>query len=71
VAALHRNAAAWLEDHGLVDEAVHHALAAVEADWAARLVEQHTQECFQRGEGATVDAGWRRYPPSCSVPGRG
>jgi LuxR family maltose regulon positive regulatory protein len=55
VAALHRNAVAWLEDHGLVDEAVHHALAAGEADWAARLVEQHTQERFQRGEGATVD----------------
>jgi LuxR family maltose regulon positive regulatory protein len=55
VAALHRHAVAWLEDHGLVDEAVHHALAAGEADWAARLVEQHTQERFQRGEGATVD----------------
>jgi LuxR family maltose regulon positive regulatory protein len=55
VAALHRNAAAWLESHGLVDEAVHHLLAAGEVDWAARLVEQHTQERFQRGEGATVD----------------
>jgi LuxR family maltose regulon positive regulatory protein len=53
--ALHRNAAAWLETHGLVDEAVRHALAAGEVDWAARLVEEHTQERFQRGEGATVD----------------
>jgi LuxR family maltose regulon positive regulatory protein len=44
-----------LETHGLVDEAVRHALAAGEVDWAARLVEQHTQERFQRGEGATVD----------------
>jgi ATP/maltotriose-dependent transcriptional regulator MalT len=55
VPALHRNAAAWLEEHGLVDDAVRHAVAAGEVEWAAGLVEQHTQGCFQRGEAATVD----------------
>jgi LuxR family maltose regulon positive regulatory protein len=55
VPALHRDAAAWLEAHGQVDEAVRHAVAGGEADRAARLVERHTQERFQRGEGATVD----------------
>jgi LuxR family maltose regulon positive regulatory protein len=55
VPALHRNAAAWLEEHGLIDDAVHHAVAAEEVEWAARLVEQHTQARFQRGEGGTVD----------------
>jgi LuxR family transcriptional regulator, maltose regulon positive regulatory protein len=63
VPALHRNAAAWLETHRQVDEAVGHALAAGEADWAARLVEQHTQERFQLGEGATV-ARWLAALPA-------
>jgi LuxR family transcriptional regulator, maltose regulon positive regulatory protein len=55
VARLHHNAAAWCQRHGLVDEAIHHALAAGEAEWAARMMEQHTRARFQRGEGATVD----------------
>jgi LuxR family maltose regulon positive regulatory protein len=36
VAQLHRNAAAWCQQHGLADDAVRHALAAGDADWAAR-----------------------------------
>jgi LuxR family transcriptional regulator, maltose regulon positive regulatory protein len=55
VPVLHRNAAAWLEANGQADAAVDHALAAGEASWAARLVEQHSQERFQHSEGATVD----------------
>src|SRR5215469_16925749 len=54
VAALHRNAAAWCEGHGLADEAVGHALAAGDAVWAAELVERHADERLFRGEGATV-----------------
>jgi LuxR family transcriptional regulator, maltose regulon positive regulatory protein len=41
VPELHRAAAAWFEAHGLAEEAVRHALAAGEAAWVARLVEQH------------------------------
>ena len=55
VAALHRNAAAWCEEHGLADDAVQHALASGDSVWAARLIERHFDEIFYlRGEGATV-----------------
>ena len=52
---LHRNAAAWYEGHGLADDAIHHAVAAGEMTWAARLIEQHFDEIFYlRGEAATI-----------------
>ena len=55
IAVLHRNAAAWLEEHGLADEAIRHALAAGDTVWAARLIERHFDALFfRRGEGATV-----------------
>jgi LuxR family maltose regulon positive regulatory protein len=54
VAQLHRAAAAWSEEHGLVDDAVRHALAAEELGWVARLVEQHFEELLWRSEDATL-----------------
>jgi len=55
VAALHRNAAAWCEEHGLADDAVRHAVAAGEMSRAARLIELYADALiFLRGEGATV-----------------
>ena len=54
VTELHRNAAAWCEEHGLADDAVRHALGAGDPVWAARLIEQHTDELLFRGERATV-----------------
>src|SRR5512133_2126565 len=54
VPALHSNAAGWCEQHGLVDDAVRHALAAGDAIWAARLVERHVDGLFLRSEGATL-----------------
>ena len=54
-AELHRNAAAWYDDHGLADDAIRHAVAAGEMARAARLIEQHFDELFYlRGEGVTV-----------------
>ena len=54
-ARLHRNAAAWYDDHEMADDAIRHALAAGELAWAARLIEQHFDEVFYlRGEGVTV-----------------
>ena len=54
-AQLHRNAAAWCEEHGLADDAIRHAVAAGEMTWAARLIEQHFDEVYiLRGEAATV-----------------
>ena len=51
---LHHNAAAWCEEHGLADDAIRHAVAAGEMIWAAQLVEQHFDEFYNLGEGATI-----------------
>ena len=53
-ARLHRNAAAWYEEHGLADDAIRHAAAAGEMTWAARLIERHADLFLLRSEGATV-----------------
>ena len=75
VAALHRNAAAWSEVHGLADDAVRHALAAGDAAWAARLIERHVDAFLLRSEGATVQrwlaalpAGLTRSRPRLLLP---
>jgi LuxR family transcriptional regulator, maltose regulon positive regulatory protein len=54
VPGLHRAAAAWLEDHGLADDALRHALAAGDVTSAARLVERHVDELWVRGERETL-----------------
>ena len=55
VAALHRAAATWSDEHGLADDAVRHAAAAGDTAWTARLTEQHFDAVFYlRGEGATM-----------------
>ena len=55
VGQLHRNAAAWCEEHGLADDAIRHAVAAGEATWAARIIEQHFDEVFfLHGEAVTI-----------------
>src|SRR5215472_7672830 len=54
VPALHRAATAWYEKHGFADDAVHHAVAAGDAGWAARLIERHFDAYFLRGEIATI-----------------
>ena len=55
-AQLHRNAAAWYEQHGLADDAIGHAAAAGEMLWAARIIEQHFDLVYRiRGEAATID----------------
>src|SRR6266567_3587038 len=51
---LHQAAAAWSERHGLVDDAIRHALAAGDAVWAARLLEQHFDALLRRSEDATL-----------------
>ena len=52
---LHRAAAAWLERHGLVDEAIRHALAAGDTAGVAQLVERNIEPMLGRGE----TARWR------------
>ena len=51
---LHRQAARWHEDHSYVEDAINHALAAGDAEWAAWLVEKNTAVVVMRSEGATL-----------------
>ena len=51
---LHRRAAEWHENHGFVEDAIRHALAAGDTEWAARLVEQNTATVVMRSEGAKL-----------------
>jgi LuxR family transcriptional regulator, maltose regulon positive regulatory protein len=69
VALLHRNAAAWHDQHGLADDAVRHALAAGDATWAARLVERHADELLLRSERATL-ARWLAALPADAASAR-
>jgi len=66
---LHRAAAAWHEDHGLADGAIRHALAAGEAEWAARLIERHFDAVFRRAEEATL-VRWLSALPAAVVRSR-
>ena len=64
VAQLHRNAAAWCQEHGLADDAIGHAAAAGEMLWAARIIEQHFDLAHRiRGEAATIDR-WMSVLPA-------
>lgn len=63
VSELHQKAALWYRDYGLVDAALHHALAADEIVWAARLVEQHVDEILRLGEGETLRGWLAALPP--------
>jgi LuxR family maltose regulon positive regulatory protein len=58
VPELHTSAAAWAEQHGLVDDAIRHALAAGDTVWAARLIEGHFDAMLWHSEDATL----RRWP---------
>jgi LuxR family transcriptional regulator, maltose regulon positive regulatory protein len=62
VPELHRNAAAWQDEHGLADDAVRHALAAGDATWAASLVEQEADALLVRSEGATLRSWLEALP---------
>jgi ATP/maltotriose-dependent transcriptional regulator MalT len=51
VPELHRRAAGWFEERGLIEEAIRHSVEAVDFDRAARLVEEHMGETLRRGDG--------------------
>jgi LuxR family maltose regulon positive regulatory protein len=62
---LHDRAAAWFADHGFVDEAIHHAIAAGSTSQAARLVHTNWITYVDAGRTATVD-GWLKTLRSTS-----
>jgi LuxR family transcriptional regulator, maltose regulon positive regulatory protein len=47
---LHRRAADWCQQHGLIDDAIRHRLGSGDAPSAARLVEEQLDEALRRGE---------------------
>jgi LuxR family maltose regulon positive regulatory protein len=69
VPELHRRAASWCEQHGLIDEAIRHALAAEDTPWATRLVEEHLGETLRRGESVAL-ARWLSLLPDDTVRSR-
>ncbi len=51
---LQRRASRWCEDHQLFDDAIEHALAARDEQRLARLLDDHAEDFFSRGESVTV-----------------
>ena len=71
---LHRRASKWHEEHGHIDSAIRHAIAADDLDQAARLVAEHSHPAHERGEVSTVRVWFELLPdemvradPSLSV----
>ena len=72
VGQLHRNAVTWCEEHELADDAIHHAVAAGQTTWAARLIKRHFDEVSSYAAKRRRSAGGCRCsPPTWSGPARG
>lgn len=50
IAALHRRAGVWLAEHGLIEEALRHLLAAGDVATAVEIIEAQRHEILNRGE---------------------
>lgn len=62
VAALHARAAQWLETHGLMSDAVSHAISAGNVDEAAALVERCAMSSIKQGHLVVVREWLHRLP---------
>ena len=62
IAALHARASAWLEENGLIDEAIQHALAAGDSIHAARLVQQHRHAVQNVDQWHVLERWLSRFP---------
>jgi LuxR family transcriptional regulator, maltose regulon positive regulatory protein len=62
VSDLHCLASVWLEEHGLIDDALHHALAAGDLDLAARQMNAGLREVINREDWPTLDRWLRQLP---------
>ncbi|MFD6897370.1 protein kinase [Rhodococcus sp. NPDC060086] len=51
---LHRIAARWFEQHSMTGEAVDHALAAADDDYAVDIVERHARDLLANGHATTL-----------------
>jgi LuxR family maltose regulon positive regulatory protein len=59
---LHRRASEWCERNGLVDESIEYALRAEELERSARLVDEHADPMWQRGEHTKLRNWLARLP---------
>ena len=62
---LHRRAARWYEQQGMVDEAIGHALSARDFQGAARLVEEQAPRLLGQG-GIVTLLNWANRLPEAS-----
>ena len=69
VPELHRRASVWYEQHGMIAEAVQHALAAPDIARAARFIEEHALIVAGQGQTQTV-LGWLYALPDALVRAR-
>ncbi len=62
VSSLHRLASAWFEEHGLLDEALHHALAAGDFAQAVHQMSAGLREVINREDRLTLERWLRMLP---------
>ena len=62
IADLHHRASAWFEEQGLIDEALHHALAAGDVDLAAHLMSSGLREVLDHEDRPTLERWLRMLP---------
>jgi LuxR family maltose regulon positive regulatory protein len=64
VAALHIRASAWFAEHGFIEEALQHALAAGDMEAAVQLVATKRQEMMNREQYQRLARWLGKFPPS-------
>ena len=62
VAELHRRAAAWFAERGLIDEALHHALIANDFELVGRIIQQKLLDVLNQEDRPTLER-WLRLVP--------
>ena len=62
VPTLHIRASEWYEQNGFTDEAIEHALRAEDYERATRLIEEHVDALWQRGEHARLQRWLTELP---------
>jgi len=62
VANLHRLASVWFEEHGLLDEALHHALGAGDLELAARQMSAGLRDVINREDRPTLERWLHMLP---------
>ncbi len=62
VSPLHCLASGWFEEHGLIDEALHHALAAGDLNLAARQMSAGLRDVINREDRPTLERWLRMLP---------